>query len=219
METTEDVENRHAVPSPERRTTQQTHKRKAPPAMRKLIVQQWVTLDNIAAEEDGGLGFVSVEPFSEKSDPAYKARVMGLIDAVDTLILGANTYAQSTGWASATEQGEYGEKLNNLTKFVASSTLEQAPWGAFAAATVTRDPAATIGELKRQIGKDIWLWGSLTLMRSLLQAGLVDEITLLVCPTARGKGTRLFEDRQDLKLIEATGFDNGVVILRYEITK
>ena len=64
-------------------------------AMRKLIVQQWVTVDNIAAEEDGGLSFVSGEPFSETTNPAFKASVMGFIDSVDTMILGANTYAQS----------------------------------------------------------------------------------------------------------------------------
>ena len=63
--------------------------------MRKLIVQQWVTVDNIAAEEDGGLSFVSGEPFSETTDPAFKASLMGFIDSVDTMILGANTYAQS----------------------------------------------------------------------------------------------------------------------------
>ena len=105
-------------------------------AMRKLIVQQWVTVDNIAAEEDGGLSFVSGEPFSETDTSAFKASVMGFIDSVDTMILGANTYAQSKDyWPYADEQGEYGEKLNNLTKFVASSTLDEAPWGDFPAAT------------------------------------------------------------------------------------
>ncbi|MFM9607256.1 dihydrofolate reductase family protein [Streptomyces niveiscabiei] len=187
--------------------------------MRKLIVQQWVTVDNIAAEEDGGLGFVSAESFSRTSDTAFKERVMGFVDAVDTLLLGANTYAQSTGWATAEDQGEYGEKLNNLTKFVASSTLEKAPWGDFPAATVTRDPAGTVRELKQRSGKDIWLWGSLTLMDSLLKAGLVDEVTLLVCPVSRGRGRRVFEDRQNLKLIEATSFDSGIAVLRYEITR
>ncbi len=187
--------------------------------MRKLIVQQWVTVDTIAAEEDGGLSFVSGEPFSETTNPAFKARLMGLIDAVDTLMLGANTYAQTRDyWPSADEQGEYGRKLNNLTKFIASSTLDDAPWGDFPAATVTCDPVATIRELKAQSGKDIWLWGSLTLMHSLLDAGVVDEITLLVCPTSRGTGTRIFQDRQDLRPIEATVFENGVVLLRYEIT-
>ncbi|MFI6316602.1 dihydrofolate reductase family protein [Nonomuraea sp. NPDC050556] len=188
--------------------------------MRKLIVQQWITVDNIAAEEDGGLSFVSGEPFSETTNPAFKETVMGFVDAVDTLILGANTYAQTKGyWPYAKEQGEYGEKLNNLTKYVASSKLEDAPWGDFPAATVTRDPAATVRSLKEQDGKDIWLWGSLTLMHSLMAEGVVDEITLLVCPASRGTGRRVFEDRQDLQLIEATGFENGVTLLRYAVKK
>jgi hypothetical protein len=46
--------------------------------MRKLVVQQWVTVDNVAAEEDGGLSFVSGEPFSETTNPAFKASVMGV---------------------------------------------------------------------------------------------------------------------------------------------
>ena len=75
-------------------------------------------------------------------------------------LLGANTYAQSKDrWPSADEQGEYGEKLNNLTKFVASPKLEDDPWGDFSAAPVTRDPAATIREFQEHSGKDIWLWG------------------------------------------------------------
>ncbi|MFD6066323.1 dihydrofolate reductase family protein [Amycolatopsis lurida] len=186
--------------------------------MRKLIVQQWVTVDTIAAEEDGGLSFVPGEPFSEKTEPAFKASVMGLVDSVDTMILGAKTYAMTKDyWPHAEEQGEYGEKLNNLTKFVASSKLEDAPWGGFPAATVTRDPAATVRELKEQSGKNLWLWGSLTLMRSLLDAGLVDEVRMMVCPVALGKGTRVFEDRRNLKPIEATAFENGVVILRYAV--
>ncbi len=189
--------------------------------MRKLIVQQWVTVDNIAAEEDGGLSFVSGEPFDDEvTTNPFQNSMMSFIDSVDTLILGANTYAQSKDyWPHAEDQGEWGRKLNNLTKFVASSTLEDAPWGDFPAATVTRDPVATIRELKDQNGKDLWLWGSLKLMRSLLDAGVVDEVRMLVCPVSRGKGTRVFEDRHDLKVVEATAFDNGLALLRYEIKK
>ncbi|ADB30627.1 bifunctional deaminase-reductase domain protein [Kribbella flavida DSM 17836] len=185
--------------------------------MRKLVVQQWVTVDNIAAEEDGGLSFVAGEPFDDAvTDNPFQNNLMGFIDSVDTMILGAATYQQSKGyWPYAEDQGAYGQKLNSLTKFVASSTLDDAPWGDFPAATVIRDPAATVRELKAQRGKDIWLWGSLTLLRSLLEAGVVDEVRLLVCPAARGKGTRLFGDRRSLKLLEATGFHNGVVLLRY----
>ncbi len=186
--------------------------------MRKLIVQQWVTVDNVAAEQDGGLSFVSGEPFSDTDTSAFKANLLGFIDSVDTMILGANTYHQTKDyWPNADEQGEYGEKLNMLTKLVASSTLEDAPWGDFPAATVTSDPVATVRELKDQDGKDIWLWGSLKLMRALLDAGLVDEVRMLVCPVSLGKGARVFANRQDLVLVEATAFENGVALLRYEI--
>jgi dihydrofolate reductase len=188
--------------------------------MRKLIVQQWATVDNFAAEEDGGLGFVSGEPFSDDSNQAFKNSVMEFIDSVDTMILGANTYAMSKDyWPYAEEQGEYGEKLNNLTKYVASSSLEEAPWGDFPAATVTSDPVATIRELKAQDGKDIWLWGSLQLMQTLMEAGVVDEVQMRVCPASIGKGKPIFDGQHELKLVEATPFDTGVVLLRYEITK
>ena len=186
--------------------------------MRKLIVQQWVTVDNIAAEEDGGLSFVSGEPF----DDGHRQPVQEQHDGVHRLGRHDDPRREHVRpvqglLADADDQGEYGEKLNSLTKFVASSKLDDAPWGEFPAATVTRDPAATIRELKEQSGKDLWLWGSLTLMHSLLAAGLVDEVRMLVCPASRGKGTRIFEDRQDLKLVEATAFDNGVALLRYAI--
>lgn len=186
--------------------------------MRKLIVQQWVTVDTIAAEEDGGLSFVSGEPFSETDTSPFKTSVMSFIDSVDTMLLGATTYLQSRDyWPHATEQGEYGQKLNNLDKVVASRTLDDAPWGDYPAATITRDAVATVRELKAREGKDIWLWGSLTLMRSLMDAGVVDEVQMRVCPVSRGKGTRVFEGRQDLRLLEATPFDNGVVLLRYAL--
>lgn len=54
-------------------------------------------------------------------------------------------------------------------------------------------------------------------MPSLLDAGRVDEIRRLLCPASRGQGTRVFEDRQNLLLLEAIGFENGIALLSYEI--
>jgi dihydrofolate reductase len=188
--------------------------------MRKLIVQQWVTVDNVAAEEGGGMSFVDVQPFAVSNDEDFKANALAFIDTVDTMILGANTYAMSKDyWPTADDQGVYGEKLNRLTKFVASTTLRDAPWGTFPAATITADPVATVQELKRHGGSGIWLWGSLTLMRSMFDADLVDEVHLRVCPTTRGRGSYVFHDRRDMRIIEATTFDNGVVSLRYAIER
>ncbi len=162
---------------------------------------------------------MSGEPFDDEvTDNPFQNSIMRFIDSVDTMILGANTYNMGKGyWPTATDQGLYGEKLNGLTKYVASSTMDEAPWGDWSAATVTSDPVATIRELKGQDGKDLWLWGSLELMRSLMDAGVVDEVRMLVCPTSRGKGSRVFADSQELKPLEATAFDNGVVLLRYEL--
>ena len=188
--------------------------------MRKLIVQQWATADTIVAEEGGGLSFVDAQPFGVSQDEDFKASAMAFIDSVDTMVLGANTYAMAHGyWPSAKDQGAYGARLNGLAKVVASTTLQAAPWGSFSAATVTRDPVATVREMKQKRGKDLWLWGSLTLMRSLFDADLVDEVQLRVRPTTRGKGTYLFEGRRDLSLLEATPFENGVVFLRYAVRK
>jgi dihydrofolate reductase len=189
--------------------------------MRKLIVQQWATVDNIVAEEDGGLSFVSGEPFDDSTQSAFKDSVMAFIDSVDTMLLGANTYKMSVGyWPTAEDQGVYGKKVNSLTKFIASTTLEEAPWGEdWPAATVTADAVATVRELKEKKGKDIWAWGSLTLVRSLFEAGVVDEVQMRVCPATRGKGTHFFDGSENLELLEATPFDSGVVLLRYAVKK
>ena len=70
------------------------------------------------------------------------------------MILGANTYDQSKDyWPNADEQGEYGEKLNNLTKFVASSKLDDAPGGDFPAATVTRDRPRPSGSSRSRVAR------------------------------------------------------------------
>ncbi len=185
--------------------------------MRKLIVQQWTTADTIVAEEDGGLSFVTA---SAQGDKALQDFALTFIDTVDTMILGANTYAMSKDyWPTATDQGVYADKLNKLNKVVASTTLKEAPWGEYSPATITPDPVATIRELKQQEGKDLWLWGSITLMKSLFEAGEIDEVHLRVCPTTRAQGKYLFTDKQELGLLGATPYDNGVIVLRYQVKK
>lgn len=183
--------------------------------MKKLIVQQWATVDNVVAEEDGGLSFVDVPPY-QQSPKDVQAAVMDFIDSVDTMILGANTYQLFVEyWPTNTSEGVFAEKLNQLNKYVASAELKSAPWGEYPEAQITSDPVATVRQLKQQEGKDIVLWGSLTLMQSMFDANLVDEVELRICPTTRGKGVRMFTDRRDMHLIKSTEFENGIVLLRY----
>lgn len=185
--------------------------------MRKLIVQQWATIDNFVAEDDGGLNFVSAQPYDE-SDADIKASVLNFIDTVDTMFIGARTYDMSKDyWPYAAEQGEYGARFNSLAKYVASTKLKEAPWGDFPSATVTADPVATMRQLRQQDGRDIMLWGSLQLMKTMFEAQLVDEVQMRICPRSIKSGIRLFTDSQELRLLEARRFHNGVVLLRYDV--
>jgi dihydrofolate reductase len=111
------------------------------------------------------------------------------------------------------------DMLNKTPKIVFSKTLDQAPWGKWAEARVVKtDAAEAVARLKAQPGKDMVLWGSLSLARSLTKAGLIDQYQLVVCPIVLGKGTPLFDDQApqlDLALREARPFDRGEVALKY----
>jgi dihydrofolate reductase len=106
--------------------------------------------------------------------------------------------------------------INNVRKFVVSSTLEEAGWNN---STLIRENALeNIARLKRQPGKDITIIGSAALVRSLLEAGLVDELRLMVHPLVLGGGKRLFEnggEQETLELVSSETFGTGVVSLAY----
>jgi len=108
------------------------------------------------------------------------------------------------------------EYLNDVTKYVVSSTLEDPHWEHTAVLQ-----GALVGEiqaLKSKSGKDIVTTGSMTLVRELIAAGLVDEYRLFVYPVVLGRGGRLFADATEgprLRLVEAQPFRSGIVLLRY----
>ena len=82
--------------------------------------------------------------------------------------------------------------INGTPKFVASTTLGSVDWEN--STVLTGDVADAVADLKGQAGKDIAINGSGTLVRSLLAAGLVDELQLLVHPIVVGRGKHLFEE-------------------------
>ena len=63
----------------------------------------------------------------------------------------------------------------------------------------------------------VLLWGSLTLMQAMFDADVVDEVYMRIVPASRGKGTRLFADQRELRLVETRPFDNGIVMQRYGV--
>jgi dihydrofolate reductase len=180
--------------------------------MRRLVFQEYVTLDGYAAGVGDELDFfetVAPQPDDDNLD---------LFERVDTLVLGARTYRLFVDYWPTATNAVVAPKLNALRKVVASTTLDSAPWGDWEPAEVVTDAVASVGALKQQAGKDIVLWGSITLFHSLLAAGLVDEIQLRVCPVLLGAGQPVFPagTALGLRLIEAKPWATGGVLLRYE---
>lgn len=186
--------------------------------MRKVILQEFVTLDSLAAGPNDSVDFV---PASNEGDQSFGRAQLAFIDSLDTMLLGRVTYTMFAGyWPNVTsgEDEPFAEKLNALQKIVFSKTLDRAPWGKFEEGTVVRtNPAEEVAKLKQQPGKDMIVWGSLSIAHALIDAKLVDEYRFVVCPLVLGSGRPMFRQSRplDLKLVSATSYDRGSVQLVY----
>jgi dihydrofolate reductase len=182
---------------------------------RKVIVQELVTVDGFAAGPGGELDFFDAVPDYTEVDRDNLAA----LQQVDTILLGAATYRMFIEYWPTAEGEPVAKAVNTIPKLVFSSTLEAAPWGDWPEAQVVRGPAVDeVAALKERPGGDVMVWGSLSLARSLLAAGLVDEVQLRVCPIPLGAGLRLFTEETahvGLELLEATPYSSGIVALRY----
>jgi dihydrofolate reductase len=146
------------------------------------------------------------------------------LDAIrgsDLMVLGRVTYEIFAAYwptASPEVEGDFAELMNRTPKMVFSRALK-VPL-AWQHTTLNRgDVAAEIPELKQQPGKDIGIWGSVALVRSLLQQGLLDRLQLQAYPVALGTtGTKpVFGgfDRTTLELVDSRVLDGQVVLLDY----
>jgi len=89
-------------------------------------------------------------------------------------------------------------------------------WGD--ARIVKADAAREVATLKRQSGKHMIIWGSISVAQSLIDERLIDEYRLVSCPVVRGSGRLLFRDKGqslDMKLSSAKALDRGAVLLKY----
>ncbi|WP_413291258.1 dihydrofolate reductase family protein [Bdellovibrio sp. HCB337] len=107
--------------------------------------------------------------------------------------------------------------MNSMTKYVVSHTLEKATWEN--SKILKGDLVTEVRKLKQESGPDIAILGSGSIVAPLVQAGLIDEIQIVLNPVVLGKGRTMFTGLDEslvLKLIEAKTFRNGKVFLRYQ---
>jgi dihydrofolate reductase len=154
-------------------------------------------------------------------DEGMGAALQRVLEETDTVVLGRNTYNEwKDYWPNATTDEGFASMINNAPKYVVSTTLDSVEWGSFNNISLIKsDMAGAIKKLKQQPGKNIAVMGSPTLVRTMLQSELLDELVLMIHPVITGKGKRLFTDGselQRLKLASATTTPTGVIIATYE---
>lgn len=139
------------------------------------------------------------------------------LDETDTLIFGHKTYEiMAEYWQSPEalkEDGSTAIRMNKLSKVVFSHSHFDTAWNN---TVVSTDVVQKIQELKRQDGKKIAILGSSHLGKDMIEAGLVDEIRIMVNPVFLGAGSTLFEGlTKKMALRGSRIFSNGNVLLNY----
>ncbi len=132
------------------------------------------------------------------------------------LLFGRVTYeGMASYWPS--QKGDIADFMNTIPKIVFSRTLKKADWSN--TRLVPENAVEEVAKLKRQPGKDLFVFGSANLSSTLLNHGLFDELDLAITPLLLGRGNPLFKaspDRLKMKLLEVRPLKSGGVILRYE---
>jgi len=132
------------------------------------------------------------------------------------LLFGRVTYeGMASYWP--TQKGEIADFMNTIPKVVFSRTLKKADWNN--TTLVKENTVEQVVKLKRQPGKNLFVFGSADLSSMLLKHGLFDELDLAVAPLLLGRGNPLFKtspDRLKMKLLGARPLKSGGVILRYQ---
>jgi dihydrofolate reductase len=182
--------------------------------VRKIIAGAFVTLDGVV-QDPGGFGEIerggwALSYFDEASAQGATEALL----ASDTFLMGRTTYETiEKAWSGNT--GPYAEAMHKIPKLVVSRTLDgPLPWNATA---LTGEAAETVAKLKQEPGGDIIMYGSFTLIRTLLRHNLLDELNLGVHPVVVGAGKRLFDGALPgpLRFVSATPSSTGVVTLSY----
>jgi dihydrofolate reductase len=182
--------------------------------MRKVIVFIMISLDGYFEGPDHELDWHNVD--AEFNDTF----AMPQLNEADTLIFGRRTYELMVSYwptdAAQRNDSAIAGKMNSLPKIVFSRTLKNADW--HNTTLLQENATEQLRELKDTPGKDMLVLGSSKLCVSLLSAGLIDEIRLIVNPVILGKGNTVFGGITEpvrMQLLDTKTFKSDNVLLRY----
>jgi dihydrofolate reductase len=186
--------------------------------MGRIVVTEFVSVDGVMEAPGGDDDFVrGAWTFEfDRGDDGNQFK-MDEVDDAEALLLGRRTYE---GFAAAwpEREGEFADKFNAMPKYVVSNTLEDPEWSN--STVIKGDVAGEVAKLRDRVDGNLYVHGSCQLVQTLIEAGLVDELRLMVFPVVLGTGKRLFGETTDMKTLKLkeskiVGSD-GVAIVVYE---
>lgn len=177
--------------------------------MRKIINSTYVSLDGVQDEPQEW----SFDYFNDEAG----AFAHEMLFSSDTLLMGRHTYEGFAGsWS--TRDGEFADRINGMKKYVASTTLDKVEWTN--SELIQGDLVTEVAKLKEQDGQNIMMYGYGPVGRTLLEAGLLDELRLWIHPVIVGRGgvqALIYNDGSaaKLELVDVKTFSSGVVVVTY----
>jgi dihydrofolate reductase len=163
--------------------------------MGKIVVTEFITLDGVV-EDPGGAESLDRGGWAFRFQRGEEGDRFKLdeLNAADAQLLGRKTYdGFAAAWPDREDPMGFAARMNAMPKYVVSSTLRDPEWTN--THVITLDDVAA---LRERYERDILVAGSVTLVRALLERGLVDELRLMVFPVVLGAGTRLFQEGAEL---------------------
>jgi dihydrofolate reductase len=180
--------------------------------MRKIIAFENISLDGFASGPGGEIDWaVHDDEVTQLGQEGHSS--------ADLFLFGRKTYEMMAGFwptpAGMTANKVFADIMNKTAKIVFSRTLEKAGWeNTKIEREITEEK---ILALKQQTGKNIMIFGSISIVRQLLDFKMIDALQLMLNPVVLGKGKPMFDSEAEMSLAlqSARTFTSGIVMLTY----
>jgi len=178
--------------------------------MRKVVLYELLSLDGVAEGPD---------KFVIDWDEAIDANLAAVIATQDAVILGRRSYDEWSEFWPGSEIQPFATFINNVAKYVATSTPLGRQWRN--ATAIEGGLAQFAQDLKNSSGGDIGVHASISVARALLTAGAVDEVRLVVAPAIAGRGRRLLDGLPPVRLepLRSATSPRGYLLADYRISR
>jgi dihydrofolate reductase len=178
--------------------------------MRKVVAYELLSLDGVAEAPDS---------FIHDWDAVVDAHLASVIAPQDAVLLGRASYEEWARFWPTSDVEPFATFINGVQKYVATSSPLGSDWAR--ATRIDGDLAEFVDELRNQPGGEIGVHASISLARSMLAAGLIDELKVVIAPAVAGPGRRLLDGLPStrLELVGAESSPSGHLLASYRVLR